>query len=299
MNSDTKQGYWAAIAAYIWWGFIPIYFKALTHVDAMEILMHRIAWCVPTLMLLMWVLKKPIAIKAIWQNRRLRWALIASTLLVSNNWFIFTWAVVNDHVLETSLGYFINPLISIVLGVVVLRERLTRWQSIALGVAVLAVFNEVLLVGAVPWLSLALAITFALYGLIRKQTPVEASNGLLVETLIAFPVAFGFMMYLLFTQQASFLSVNNATDFTLALGGLVTALPLLWFAFGARRLPLYAIGFLQFIAPSMTFLLAVFVYKEAFDWQRAITFGLIWLALIIYLADMIKQRMRKMVFERT
>ncbi|PWK52978.1 EamA family transporter RarD [Pleionea mediterranea] len=291
--TQEKQGYIAAMLAYIWWGLVPIYFKALSHVDAMEILMHRIAWCVPTVLLFMWLLKAPVAIKAIWQNRRLFWALVASTLLVSNNWFIFTWAVVNDRVLDTSLGYFINPLLSILLGVVLLKETMNKLQWTSVAIAAVAVINQIIMVGEVPWLSLALALTFGLYGLVRKQTPVDSLNGLLMETLIAFPFALAVILYFLWQNDAMFLNDTRTTDFTLAAGGIVTAVPLILFAIGARRLPLYAIGFLQFIAPTMTFLLAVVVYKEPFGWQQGITFGLIWLALSVYLTDSMIKRFRR------
>jgi chloramphenicol-sensitive protein RarD len=221
--------------------------------------------------------------------------LVASTLLVANNWFIFTWAVVNDRVLDTSLGYFINPLLSVLLGVLLLKERMSRLQWIAVALAGVGVANQIAVVGQVPWLSLALALTFGLYGLIRKQTPVDSMNGLLVETLIAFPVAAGFIGYWMWTSQAAFLNTNVATDISLAAGGLVTAVPLILFAIGARRLPLYAIGFLQFIAPTLTFMLAVLVYQEPFGWEKGITFGFIWLALAVYLADSVFKRFRKSV----
>ncbi len=290
---EKQQGYLAAILSFLWWGLIPIYFKALNHVGAMEILMHRIAWCVPTVLIFMWLLRAPIAIKAVWQNKKLRWTLVLSTLLVSNNWFIFTWAVVNDRVLDTSLGYFINPLLSVLLGVVFLKEKMTRLQWIALTIASLGVLNQIITLGQVPWLSLALALTFGLYGLVRKQTPVDSMNGLLMETMIAFPVAIVAIGYFMATSQALFLNDTLATDLILAAGGIVTAVPLILFAIGARRLPLYAIGFLQFIAPTMTFLLAVVVYEEPFGWEKALTFGFIWLALSIYLLDNILKRFRR------
>ncbi|WMS85935.1 EamA family transporter RarD [Pleionea litopenaei] len=293
ITTPQQQGYLAASLAYIWWGLVPIYFKALHHVAALEILMHRIAWCVPTVILFMWILRQPIAIKAIWQNRKIFWALVASTLLVSNNWFIFTWAVVNERVLDTSLGYFINPLLSVLLGVVLLKETMTRWQWIAVAIAAMAVSYQVIKLGQVPWLSLALALTFALYGLVRKQTPVDALNGLLVETLIAFPVAALFIGFGLWQGTASFLATNWQTDITLLAGGVITATPLILFAIGARRLPLFTIGFLQFIAPTMTFVLAIVVYQEPFNFDKAITFGLIWLALAVYIADSLVKRLRR------
>ncbi|WP_144392390.1 EamA family transporter RarD [Pleionea sediminis] len=293
LEQEKQRGYFAAIAAFLWWGLIPVYFKALTHVNALEILMHRIAWCVPTVLIFMALLRAPVGVIAIWKNKKLRWMLLLSTVLVSNNWFIFTWAVVNDRVLDTSLGYFINPLLSILLGVIILKERMSRLQSIAVFIAGLGVLNQIVLVGQIPWLSLALALTFALYGLVRKHTPVDSMNGLLTETLFAFPIAFGAILYFLYQGSASFLNHSSETDLTLAAGGIITAVPLILFAIGARRLPLYAIGFLQFIAPTMTFMLAVVVYQEPFDWQKGITFGLIWLALSLYLADSFVKRYRK------
>ncbi|NVJ50229.1 MAG: EamA family transporter RarD [Gammaproteobacteria bacterium] len=291
--TEQKQGYLAASMAYIWWGLAPIYFKALHHVAAMEILMHRIAWCVPTVILMMWILKQPLAIRAVWKNQKVFWALVLSTVLVSNNWFIFTWAVVNDRVLDTSLGYFINPLLSILLGVVLLKETMNKWQWFAVAVAALAVAYQIIMLGQVPWLSLALALTFALYGLVRKQTAVDSLNGLLVETLIAFPVAFIFISYQLGQPQSSFLNVGIETDLLLMAGGLITATPLILFAIGAKRLPLFVIGFLQFIAPTMTFILAIVVYREPFNFDKAITFGLIWLALAIYIVDGLIKRLRR------
>ena len=294
MYSEHNKGYYSAIFAYFWWGLIPIYFKLLTEVNAMEILAHRVIWCVPSVLLIMLAFRKRFLIRQVWQNKTSRLALLGSTILVLCNWFVFTWAVINDQVLATSLGYYINPLFSIVLGVFFLQEKMSKYQLIAVLLATLGVLNQIIFFGELPWISLALALTFGLYGLLKKQTAVDSTNGLLFETIIAMPVALVFVAYLFYSEQGDFLNGDMSMNWILVAGGMVTAVPLILFAYGARLIPLYAIGFLQFIAPTMTFILAVLIYKEPFGWQQGITFALIWLALTIYLLDSIFHRVKKM-----
>ncbi len=285
MSHEKQQGYLAAIAAYVWWGLFPIYFKWLEAVDALEILAHRVFWCIPTVLIMMTLLNRPVLVLTIWKNAKLRWYLLLCAGLISVNWFIFAWAVIHDQILATSLGYFINPIFSILLGVLFLHEKMNRLQWMAVLLALLGVLNQVWAVGEVPWMSLTLAITFGLYGFIRKQMDVGAMNGLLIETLFLLPLAVGYWIVLTVYSQMSFGQINRVTDGLLIMTGLATALPLILFAYGARRIPLYAIGFLQFIAPSMTFILAVFVYQEAFNLKQGITFGLIWLGMLLYLLN--------------
>ncbi|MET1255201.1 EamA family transporter RarD [Aliikangiella maris] len=292
MNSTNEtSGWFLGIGAFIWWGLVPIYFKALQHVEADEILAHRIAWCVPVTLLLMLVLGKKVELVKIFKNKRLILGLITSTLLVSSNWYIFTWAVTHNQILDTSLGYFINPIMSILLGVIFLAEKLSRLQWAAVIAVVAGVANQIINYGEIPWIALSLATTFALYGFIRKQLQVDALNGLLVETVLAFPLAAGFILYSLSMSHAQFLSANGTTDWLLVCGGIITAVPLIWFAAAAKRIPLNSVGFLQFIAPSLTFILATQYYGEPLGIKQLLSFIFIWIGLILYLINPIRKRM--------
>jgi chloramphenicol-sensitive protein RarD len=211
--------------------------------------------------------------------------LLLSATILSVNWLIFIWAVTNDRVLETSLGYFINPLVNIMLGVLVLKERLGRVKSVAVVLAVIGVASLVFQGGAFPWVSLSLALTFSVYGLIRKTMPVRSREGLLLETSFMLPIALFYAGYLVWTGQGAFLEVSARIDWLLVAAGAVTALPLIWFATAARRLNYSTVGFFQYIAPSIQFLLAVFLYNEPFSQAHLITFACVWGALLIFTGD--------------
>lgn len=281
LAKPANRGVLYAASAFAIWGIIPIYWKFLTHVGPVEIVMHRI----------LWTLVFAIAALAAWQRLPKLWAaltdrrslglLTISALLIATNWGIFIWAVTVNRIIETSLGYYINPLVNFVLGAVFLSERLTRIQLVAVALATLGVLNQTISLGYLPWVSLVLAVSFGVYGLIRKTVPVESLEGLTVESIILSPIALGYIVYLTVTKQGAFLHTDIWTDFNLIIAGPLTAIPLLLFAAGARLVPLSTIGFLQYLAPSIALLIAVFMYNEPFTQTHAITFALIWSALAL------------------
>ncbi len=286
-------GWVLAFSAFIWWGLAPIYFKAVNHVSALEILAHRIVWSIPVALLLMLMLKRKVEFISILANRKLFLGLVASTLLISINWFIFTWAVTHEQILATSLGYFINPIMSIVMGVILLGERLDKLQWAAVLCVVIGVANQIFNYGEVPWVALSLATSFAIYGFIKKQLQVESLNGFLVETTLALPFAGGYIIWTLINQKALFLNLDLSTDLLLLAGGIVTAVPLIMFANAARRIPLSAMGFLQFVAPSITFTLATQVYNEPLSTAKLLSFVFIWIGLALYLVKPVKLQLNK------
>ncbi len=288
--TEHRRGMLLAGSAYLIWGLVPIYFKAVASVPAAEILAHRIVWAVPIALLLIALLRQPLQLLNIVRDRKLFGTLILSALLVSTNWFIYTWAIVNDRVLETSLGYFINPLLTIGLGVVVLRERLSPVQIVALLLAAIGVGWLIYARGELPWIALGLAFSFGLYGLVRKRTPVNAINGLLVETAVLLPVALLYLFWLEGSAGGQFGHAGWVLSLLLVLGGVVTTVPLSLFAAGVQRIPLSTLGFLQYLSPSLVFLLAVFVYHEPFDQDRLISFACIWTGLALVTGHSLWQR---------
>lgn len=288
--TEHRRGLLLAGSAYLIWGLVPLYFKAVASVPAQEILAHRIVWSIPVALLLIVLLRQPLQLLAILKDRRLFGTLILSSLLVSTNWFIYTWAITHDRVLETSLGYFINPLLTIGLGVLVLRERLSPVQKWALLLAAVGVGWQVYARGELPWIALGLALSFGLYGLIRKRTQVNAINGFLVETAILMPVALLYLLWLEGGAGGQFGHAGLALSLLLVMGGVVTAVPLSLFAAGVQRIPLTTLGFLQYLSPSLVFLLALFVYHEPFDRDRLISFTCIWTGLALVTGHSLWQR---------
>ena len=278
-------GVLSAVGAFLIWGLTPIYFKVLRNIPAFEILMHRMVWSFFFLLPLVLVLGRWNEFVKVITARRTLMILIGTTVLVSSNWFVFIWAINNDRILHTSLGYYINPLINVLLGMVFLRERLRPAQIAAVILAAIGVVHLTIEIGSLPWIALFLAITFGFYGLVRKVAPVNALVGLTVETLLLSLPAIGYLVYLDSQGAGAFLRMDIKTDVLLMSAALVTALPLLLFTFGARRIHLATLGILQYIAPSCTFVLAVFVYNEPFRLAQLWTFVLIWAALIIYSTD--------------
>ncbi|UXI70132.1 EamA family transporter RarD [Tahibacter amnicola] len=290
--SEQRRGLLLAASAYLIWGLIPIYFKAVATVPAQEILAHRIVWSTPVALLLILLLRQPWQFGQIIRTPRLLGLLLASALLVSTNWFIYTWAITHDRVLDTSLGYFINPLFTIALGVLVLRERLSRVQLAALVLAAVGVIWLIVARGELPWIALGLALSFGLYGLIRKHTCVNALNGFLVETVALVPLALIYLVWLEWTGAGLFVHAGTSLSLLLVLGGVLTAVPLSLFAAGVQRIPLTSLGFLQYASPSLVFLLAVFVYHEPFDRDRLMSFVFIWSGLAIVTGHSLWQRRR-------
>lgn len=281
----TALGIASAVGAFLIWGLSPIFFKWLKAVPPFEILMHRMVWSFVFLMPLILFLGHWNAFKSALMNRRTMGILLGTTLLVSVNWFLFIWAINNNQILQTSLGYYINPLINVLLGRIFLKERLRRPQIIAVCIAAAGVGYLTFQFGRIPWISLTLAFTFGFYGLIRKTAPVGALEGLALETLLMSGPALAYLCYLNAAGGGAFFRMGPRIDFLLMGTALVTALPLLLFTEGARRIFFSTVGILQYIAPSSTFLLAVFVYGEPFSTAKLWTFILIWTALVLYSAD--------------
>jgi chloramphenicol-sensitive protein RarD len=270
------------VAAYGLWGFMPLYIKAVRAVPVVEVLSHRVVWALVLLLLLVWRQRQLGPLLAALRSRRALAILATSTLAIAVNWTVYIWAVVNGRLLEGSLGYYINPLVNVLLGVVVLRERLERPVRIAVAIAAAGVLWLTVGVGRPPWIALILAASFGLYGLMRKLAPVGALAGLAIETALLLPFTGGYLVWAITTGRSAFLAGDRPLDLLLLLAGPVTAIPLLCFAGAARRLPLSTMGFLQYLSPTLQFLLAVLVYGEPFDRSRAIAFGFIWTALVVF-----------------
>lgn len=286
-SDQSFAGVAYAVSAFLIWGVSPIYWKTLKAVPALEIIMHRVVWSFLFLILVVMVQNRWQELRqALTHPRSLAW-LTLSTLFISVNWLIFIWAVNNDYVLQTSLGYYINPLVSVVLGMIFLRERLRILQLAAVLTAAAGVFYLTIDYGRFPWIALSLAFSFGFYGLIRKVVAVGSLIGLTVETLLLSGPALAYLAYLDHTGVGAFGRVGAGVDLLLMATALFTGLPLLFFALGTRRLHLSTVGFLQYIAPSCFFLLAVFVYREPISTAQIWTFALIWVALGCYSTDSI------------
>ncbi|WML53506.1 EamA family transporter RarD [Neobacillus sp. PS3-12] len=284
-----NQGYWYAIVAYTAWGLLPIYWKIFSKISAWEILSQRIIWSVVFVVLLVLASKKWDSIKKAVPNWNSRIRIIISSLLIASNWTIYIWAVNNGHMIEASLGYYINPLVSVLLGVFFLGERLKSLQWGAMGVALVGVLILTINYGQFPWIALSLAITFGLYGLAKKKIKAEPLAGLTLETIVVFPLA---LLYLLIFQHGgkAWFVLSWWQMIALLLAGIATALPLLWFAEAAKRLPLSIMGFFQYLAPTITLLLGLFLYQESFSEIDLISFGCIWIAIVIYSSQMIQKK---------
>jgi chloramphenicol-sensitive protein RarD len=274
---DSRTGALYAIAAYVMWGIVPIYWKWLKDIPALELLAHRVVWSALFVALIVVAVRKVAATRAALTRRTLAY-LGASTVLIAGNWGLFIWAVQTNRILQASLGYYVNPLVNVLLGVVVLGERLRRPQVIAVTLAALGVVIMAVQKGSLPWISIVLAGTFAAYGLLRKTAPVDALVGLLIETMLLVPVAVAFV-WLRGTVVAR---STPGHLLLLVCAGPITALPLLFFTGAARRLPLSTLGFFQYISPTLQFLLAVLVYGEHLTVADVVAFTAIWLALFVF-----------------
>lgn len=280
-----RRGLAAAIGAYALWGVFPLYWYLLKSVPALQIIAHRVIWC--GVLVAGWLLLRE---GTGWLRRalvvpRVGAMLVASSLLISFNWGVYIWAVTHGRVVEASLGYFINPLVSVLIGVVVLRERLNMVQWLAVGIAALGVLWLTFMHGELPWVSLALAISFAFYGLIRKLAAVDAMPGLAIESLFLFLPALAWLGWAEARDVGAFMHGTWDRDALLIFGGALTALPLIGFAYGARRIPFSLVGILQYISPSLQLLCGVLLLGEAFAREQAIGFACIWLALLLYAVD--------------
>jgi len=283
--SEENKGTIYALLAFIFWGLVPIYFKLVSHVSPFEVLLHRVLWSVVFLSIIILVTSKYAYLISIFNNKKKLKLLFISALLVSANWFVFIWAITNNMITEASLGYFINPLVSIALGKLFFDEKISKLQIIAIFLAFLAITYQVISIGSLPLVSLVLAFSFALYGLARKKINVSSTSGLLVETVLISPIALIYFGYLLYMNENAFVFPLDITSWLLVMAGLITIIPLLWFNGAVTRISMSKLGFLQYIGPIIAFILAVFVYDEPLSNEKIVTFILIWIALIIFTID--------------
>ncbi|XGJ91635.1 EamA family transporter RarD [Serratia marcescens] len=282
---QTRQGIFFALAAYFMWGIAPAYFKLIQQVSADEILTHRIIWSFFFMLALITLGRNWPKVRAACQNRKRLLLLAVTALLIGGNWLLFIWAVNNHHMLEASLGYFINPLVNVLLGMLFLGERFRRMQWVALALAFTGVLVQLWQFGSLPIIGLGLAFSFAFYGLLRKKIAIDAQTGMLIETLWLLPVAAAYL-FLFADSPTSHLSANPwSLNLLLVAAGIVTTVPLLCFTAAATRLRLSTLGFFQYLGPTLMFLLAVTFYGETVGQDKLVTFGFIWAALILFTLD--------------
>lgn len=289
---ETRAGLGYGLAAYTMWGVFPLYFRALTHVSPWVIIGHRILWSAIFLALVISIRREWSLVLPVVRQPRSLLLLALGGVLIAVNWLVFVYAVVTGHVLEASLGYFINPLFSIVLGMVFLRERLRPWQWVAVVIAGVAVANLTFRGERIPWIALSLAVSFGLYGLVRKKVNINSLHGLLVETIVLLPLAIlGLISF----------PLNQPTPGTLGLLlflGVITAVPLLFFGAALRRLPLSTMGFLQYVGPTLQFLVAILVFREPMDHAKLLSFGLCWAGIAVYVADSLRAHTAQPIADR-
>lgn len=283
-EQSSRSGLFCGLAAYTAWGFIPLYFHAVADVSPFVVLCHRIFWSVLFLVIVISVRKQWAMIWPVWRNRRSMLLLSSGAVFIAINWLVFIYSVMSHQILQSSLGYFINPLFSIFLGMVFLRERLRRWQWLAVIIAGIGVLNLALRSNGFPWIALSLAGSFGLYGLVRKKVDIDSLHGLLVETTVLLPVA----LVVLSLPMAHHVSTPSLA--LLSLSGVITAVPLLFFGVALRRLKLSTMGFLQYVGPTLQFLVALVIFHEPLDQAKLASFVLCWLAIGVYAADSILRR---------
>ncbi len=290
-NKDTPAGLAFALTSYVLWGGLPIYMKWLAHVPAAEVVAHRVLWSVPVAGLILLALRRTgDLIEALRTPRTLIMAAVTA-VLVSVNWSIYVWAIAADRTLDAALGYYINPLFSVAMGAVILRERLSRSQMLAIALAVAGVVVLAIEAGSVPWVALGLTFSWGLYAFFKKMLPIGPNQGFMLEVLILAVPALGYVAYLAAQGHSHF--SDSPMNTALLMGcGVITAIPLIIYANGAKLLRLSTIGILQYIAPTLIFLVAVFLFDEEFDHARQIAFPMIWLALVIYSTSMLSQMRR-------
>jgi len=281
-EKSQSKGIAYAILSYVLWGILPLFWKALKQINASEILASRVVWSFVFLLLILLAVGGVRDLQKVFSSVRTFVGVLIGSLLITANWFIYIWAVNNNHVIEASLGYYINPLFTVVLGMVVLKERIDKWQVVSLLLALLGVIVITVQYGKIPWVALLLAISFGLYGLVKKLSNLTSIIGLTTETMIIAPIAIGYIAYRQVAGTSSLIALPLNVLILVVLTGVVTAIPLLLFAQAAKCVPLSTIGFIQYLSPSITLLMGVFLFKEVFTGVDFMSFGLIWLALGIY-----------------
>jgi len=277
-----NKGIWRAAGAYGIWGLFPLYWKWLQHVPALQLICHRILWSCLILAVVILCMRRTRDFRITALTRSVVCIYTAAALLVGINWLVYVWAVNAGFIVEASLGYFINPLLSIFLGVIFLRERLRAWQWVPIGLTALGVLYLTFTYGRPPWIALVLALTFGLYGLVKKTAPLGSLYGLTLETGLLFLPALLYLVYADITGRGAFLHTGAVSDLLMMGAGVITTVPLLMFASAVQRIPLFLVGILQFITPTLQFLIGVLVYHEPFAINKLIGFGCVWVALLIF-----------------
>lgn len=298
-NTDSPRGFAFAISAYVLWGFLPIYMKALAHLEPVEVLAHRVLWSVPIAAAVLLMLGRTADVRAAFQSPETLGMAVVTAALISVNWTIYIWAIVSGNALDAAFGYYINPIFSVLLGAVLLGEKLNKMKWAAIALATIAVVILTIETGELPIIAVALTTTWGFYAYFKKSLPVGPNQGFLLEVLLLAPPAIGYVLYQSITGQGHFMA-GTPWDTWLLLGcGVVTAVPLMLYANGAKLLRLSTIGMLQYIAPTMIFLVAVFVFGETFGPARMIAFPLIWLALGLYSVSLVREARRNRALLKT
>ncbi|WP_321402228.1 EamA family transporter RarD [Maridesulfovibrio sp.] len=292
MNKDTHDGIIYAAAAFIMWGLLPVYWKALEEVPALELLCNRIVWSLFFVGILLSCKKRWAEVRSALADKKGKILLSTSSILIGINWFVYIWAVNHSHVVDTSMGYYMTPLMNALLGFIFMKERLSRMQAAAITLATCGVIYSIIDYGHVPYIALTLAVSFAFYGLVRKVMKVESLPGLFVETAVLAPASAGYLIWLAFSGEISIHKIGLLDNILLLGAGAATSLPLIFFAHGARRLRLVTLGMMQYIAPTLALMLGVFVFGEPFNFARLVTFAFIWSGIAIYIADGLSKNLK-------
>ena len=291
-SGDSLRGFGFALTAYLFWGVLPIYMKAMAHIPTLEVIAHRILWSVPVALGILWWLGRTSDLRAALRSPKMLRMGVVTAGLISVNWGVYVWAIQSGQALEAALGYYINPLFSIFLGRVVLGERLSRMQWVAIALAAVAVSVLTWETGRLPVVALSLMLSWGMYAYFKKSLPIGPNQGFALEVLMLVPFALGYMIWLQVSGQAVFLNTTVSDSLLLAGCGIVTAVPLMVYANGAKLLRLSTIGIMQYITPTIVLLVAVFVFDEPFGTARALAFPLIWAALVLYTFSMVQQARR-------
>lgn len=297
-STDVRDGIIAGLAAYLIWGILPVYFKLVGSADALEVLTHRIIWAVPFGALILTARRQWAEVGRALTHRAMAGWLAVAAALIAVNWFVYIWAIQQERIFEGSLGYYINPLTNMLVGVLYFGERLRRLQLVAVVLATIGVLILAMSGRGIPWVALVLALSFTAYASIRKKVVIGGMPGLFVETLLLLPFAATWLVWLLAHQKAAFGGPDTALTFWLLMGGPITALPLLCFVLAARRLSLTTVGFMQFLAPTLQFLTGIY-YGETLTTAHLLCFGFIWVAVIVFSADAYRAGKRKPVGPQT
>ncbi|MCF7794681.1 MAG: EamA family transporter RarD [Candidatus Cloacimonetes bacterium] len=289
-----SKGFIFACLGYFLWGILPLYWKIIQEVPAFQIMCHRIVWSVVFLLLIHAIKGNFSWLKKAFQNKKVLLTFLTSALLLSANWFTYIWSVNNGRTIEASLGYFINPLFMVILGVIFLKERPDKWSWFAIGLAAVGIVYTITIYGSVPWVAFVLVGSFGTYGLLRKTAALNSLQGLTLETILMLIPALVFLIYFEINGTGAFGHLTFGKNVLLAMAGIATSVPLLFFAYGARRIQYTTTGILQYIAPTFQFIIGLLIFKEEFTTNRLIGFSFVWLALIIYTVNNVRKRRRSL-----